>query len=172
MAGDFKNKYGTPATFTQTALDGLASSTTWLAGWTSDSVDNTSLLAVDYLVSGTLQVESSGLTAGEIRVYAYAAFDATPTWPDLFSAGTEGAQGTATLHDTELRDASVVLLWSTVTDTTASRNYPMPPRSIKRAFGDVPPFWALFVAQSTVAALETTGDPNQFYRVPIFKQYT
>ena len=165
-------EYGTPAAFTQTNLDGVASSATWVSGWTSGSVSNTSELAEDYLVSGQFVAESSGLSAGEIRVYAYAAFDATPTWPDLFSSGTEGTEGTATLHDTNTRDYSLVLLWSTATDTTASQPYPMPPRSIRAAFGSVPPYWALFVAQSTGTTLETTGDPNVVYRVPVKSQYT
>lgn len=135
-------------------------------------MNNTSTLAIDYLVSGQFQAESASLAAGEIRVYAYAAFNDTPTWPDLFSAGTEGTEGTATIHDTELRDSAVVLLWSTATDTTASRVYPMPPRSIRAAFGEVPPYWALFVAQSTNTTLETTGDPNVLYYVPVLYQYT
>jgi len=36
----------------------------------------------------------------------------------------------------------------------------------------VPTYWALFVAQSTGAALATTGDPNQIYYMPILGQYT
>lgn len=172
MAGDITLKYGTAAAFTQTNLDGISSSSTWVAGWTSGSVNNTSTLASDYLVSGQFMVESAGLSAGEIRVYAYAAFNTTPNWPDLFSAGTEGTEGTATIHDTEQRDASLVLLWSTATDTNASRVYSMPPRSIACAFGNVPPYWALFVAQSTGTTLETTGDPNVMYYVPVLAQYT
>lgn len=172
MAGDITLKYGTPAAFTQTNLDGVSSSATWVSGWTSGGVSNTTELAEDYLVSGQFMAESSGLSAGEIRVYAYAAFDATPTWPDLFSSGTEGTEGTATLHDTSTRDSSLVLLWSTATDTTASQVYAMPPRSIRAAFGSVPPHWALFVVQSTGTTLETTGDPNVVYRVPVKSQYT
>ena len=172
MAGDIKLKYGTPAALTQTALDGIASSATWVAGWTSGSIDNTTVLADDYLISGTFQAESAGLSAGVILVFAYAAFNATPTWPDLFSAGTEGTEGAATIQDTEIRDSGFVLLAQIVTDTTASRNYPFAPVSIKNAFGSVPPFFAIFVAQSTGTTLETTGDPNQVYYVPVLSQYT
>lgn len=173
MAGDLKLKYGTSTAFTQTNLDGIASSSTWVAGWTSGSVNNTSVLALDYLVSGQFQAESSGLSAGEIRVYAYAAFNDTPTWPDLFSAGTEGTEGTATLNDTTIRDSGIILLWQQTTDTDASRVYVMPPKSIAKAFeGSVPPYWALFVAQSTGTTLETTGDPNVLWYVPVLGQYT
>lgn len=173
MAGDIKLKYGTTQALVQTNLDGLGSSSSFVAGWTSDAIDNTSELATDFLISGQFQVESSGLTAGEIRVSAYGAHNPTgPVWPDLFSSGTEGAEGAATISDTEVRDSAFAPLWSTVTDTSASRVYPMPPRSIREAFGNVPPLFALFVAQSTVAALETTSDPNVMYYTPILYQYT
>lgn len=160
--------YGTDAAFTQTNLDGIASSPSWVAGWTSAAVDNvTSVKAMDYLVSGQFQVESAGLSAGVINVFAYAPLNDTPTWPDLFSAGTEGTEGTATLHDPEIRD-TLRLVASIVTDTTASRYYAFQPVSIASLFGGVvPTYWALFVSQSTGAALETTGDPNQIYYMPI-----
>lgn len=160
--------YGTDAAFTQTNLDGIASSATWVAGWTSAAIDNaTSTKAMDYMVQGQFQVESAGLSAGVINVYAYAALNDTPTWPDLFSAGTEGTEGAATLHDTNIRD-QLRLVASITTDTTASQNYPFMPVSIASLFGGVvPSHWALFVAQSTGAALETTGDPNQIYYQPI-----
>ena len=154
--------YGTDAAFTQTNLDGIASSATWVAGWTSASIDNTSTKAIDYLVQGQFQVESTGLSAGAINVWAYAPLNDTPTWPDLFSAGTEGTEGTATLHDTEIRD-TLRLVVSIATDTTASRYYSFQPVSIRSLFGQMPAHFALFVAQSTGAALETTGDPNQIY---------
>lgn len=173
MAGDIKLKYGTAAAFTQTNLDGISSSSTWVAGWTSGSINNTSDLHLDYLIGGTFQVESSGLSAGQINVSAYAAFNTTPTWPDVFSAGTEGTEGTATIHDTEIRDSAFRLIASITTDTTASRNYPFPPTGIAQLFGGpVPPYFAIFVAQSTGTTLETTGDPNQVYYVPVLAQYT
>lgn len=172
MAGDIKLQYGTDAAFTQTNLDGIASSSNWTAGWTSAAIDNTSTEALDYLVSGQFQVESTGLSAGVINVYAYACLNDTPTWPDIFSAGTEGTEGTATLHDTEIRD-TLRLVASIVTDTTASRYYGFQPVSIASLFGGVvPAHWALFVSQSTGTTLETTGDPNQIYYMPVMAQYT
>lgn len=159
------NPYDTTAAFTQTNLDGVASSSTLIAGWTSASVTSA---ADDYILSGNFQVESAGLSAGNINVYVYTGLNGTSSWPDLFSAGTEGTEGTATIQDTEIRDSAFVLIWSTVTDTTASRNYPMPQIGIAQFFGGVlPPIWAVFVTQSSGAALETTGDPNQVYRTPV-----
>lgn len=173
MAGDIKLKYGTATALTQTNLDGISSSSTWVAGWTSGSIDNTSTLALDYLIGGTFTVESSGLSAGQINVSAYAAFNTTPTWPDVFSAGTEGTEGTATIHDTEIRDCAFRPIVGIATDTSASRAYPFPPIGIAQQFGgSVPPYFSIFVAQSTGTTLETTGDPNQVYYIPVLAQYT
>lgn len=158
--------YRASAALTVTALNGgIASSTTWVAGWTSGTIDNTSDKDLDKLISATFLAASSGLTAGELRVYVYAMLDDS-TWPDIFSAGTEGTEGTATLADTEIRDSAIIPLWSTVTDTTASRVYTMPKQSIAARFGGVlPPKFALFVTHSMVAALATSG--NAVYAVGV-----
>jgi hypothetical protein len=156
---DIKIAYRASSNLTATALNGgVASSGTWVAGWTSGTIDNTSELDIDKLISAQFTVESSGLTAGEIRVYVYAMLDDS-TWPDVFSSGTEGTEGTATIHDANVRDSHFRLLWATATDTTASQKYPMPATSVAAAFGGIlPPKFAVFVTHSTVAALETSGN--------------
>lgn len=169
MPGDLKLKYGTPLTLTVTNLQSLASSSTFLAGWTSAWIDNTSVLADDYLVTGNIAAGSSP-TAGSVRVYAYAQHSDGSTAPDLFSSGTEGTEGAATVHDTEQLDSGLILLWASDIDTTTNDNYTMPPRSIKAAFGAVPRKWALFVAHNSVAALRSSV--NAFYADPILHQYT
>lgn len=172
MAGDIKLKYGaSPLTLTVTNLQSLASSSTFLSGWTSAWIDNTSTLADDYLVSGQIKANNSSVTAGSVRVYAYAQHSDGSTAPDLFSAGTEGTEGASTtVHDTEQLDSGLVLLWSSDIDTTAGDVYTMPPRSIKQAFGAVPRKWALFVAHNTVGALHSSG--SAFYADPVLYQYT
>lgn len=171
MPGDIKLQYGTDVALAQTNLDGIASSATWVAGWTSDAINNTSTEAVDYLITGQLQAESAGLSAGVILVMVYASLSDTPTWPDLFSAGLEGVEGTATLHDTAVRDTLKVGA-SIVTNTTGSRIYPFA-FSVAQLFGGVvPPYFAIFIAQGTGTTLETTGDPNVVHYMPIFQQYT
>lgn len=154
-----KTTYRASSDLTVTALNGaIASSASWLSGWTSGTIDNTSDLDLDKHVSAKFVAESSGLTAGELRVYVYAMLDDT-NWPDLFSAGTEGTEGTATIHDANIRDSHFRLLWVTSTDTTASQVYPMPQTSIANAFGGVMPAkCAIFVTHSMVAALETSGN--------------
>jgi hypothetical protein len=149
--------YRAASNLTVTNLAGIASSSTWIAGWTSALVDNTTNLDLDILVSAKFTVESAGLAAGEIRVYVYDMLDDT-NWPDIFSAGTEGTEGTATLHDTNTLNSSLKYLWSTATDTTASQVYAMPKMSVAAVYGGVlPPKFALFVAQSTGTTLETSG---------------
>lgn len=166
-----KVSYGTAATFTVTNLHSLASSTTLVAGWTSASVDNTTDLAADYLVGGTFATHASNRQAGSIVVYSYAAFNTTPTWPDLFSAGTEGTEGTATIHDSEQRDSGLLLVRAITVDNTASAVYTFPPTSIAQLYGGVvPPFWALFVTSNasttTTAGLASSG--SAIYRIPVF----
>lgn len=167
MAGDLKLKYGTPGTFTTTALNSLANSTT--AGVTTESVDNTSTLAVDYLISGSFTMGTPSSPVA-MKVYAYAAFNTTPTWPDLFSSGTEGTAGAATVHDTEQLDAGFRLLWAAVPDTTTNDILVMPPTSIAAAFGAVPPYFAIFALNNTGAAIHSSG--HAMYYVPILYQYT
>ncbi len=169
MAGDLKLKYGTALTLTVTNLHSLATSSTFLAGWTSAWIDNTSVLALDYLLSGAI-VGGTTPTAGSVRVYAYAQHSDGSTAPDIFSSGTEGTEGTATVNDSEQLDASLILLWSSAIDTTTNDVYTMPPRSIAQAFGQVPRKFALFVAHDTVAALKSSG--NSMFADPILNQYT
>lgn len=151
-----------------TNLQSLASSSTFLSGWSSDWIDNTSVLALDNLVSAAI-VSGTTPTAGSVRVYVYAE-QPDGTDPDLFSSGTEGAQGAATIHDAEQLEASFILLWSSSVDTTTDQAHPMPPRSIAQAFGQLPRKYAIYVAHDTVAALKSTL--NAVYVDPILQQYT
>lgn len=156
-AGDVRQQLRASSALTVTNLQGLASDLQWDSGWTSGTIDNSSYLDLDLWISGKFTAESSGLTAGQIRVYLYTEQDDS-TWPDLFSAGTEGTEGTATVHDTEVLDSGMYLLWSTVTDTSASRVYTMPQTSVLARIGFTPRKCAIYVAHSMVAALETTGN--------------
>lgn len=175
MAGDLKLKYGTDAAFTMTGIEDVDSSTTWVGGWTTGSVDNTSALAVDYLVSGQFTTEGSNRQAGYIYVYAYAALDDAPTWPDVFSSGTEGTVGAATVHSVEARDAGMRLVAAIYVNNTNSAVFTFPPTSIAALFGgSVPNRWALWVTSN---AATTTADwcvasGTTLYYAPVLAQYT
>jgi hypothetical protein len=175
MAGDLKLKYGTDAAFTMTGIEDVDSSSTFTVGWTTDSVNNTSTLAVDYLVSGQFTTESTNRQAGFIYVYAYGAFLDTPTWPDLFSSGTEGSVGAATVNGANQRDSGMRLVATLVCDNTASAVFTFPPTSIAQVFGGVvPSYWALWVTSN---AATTTNDwcvsaGTTLYYAPVLYQYT
>ena len=153
-AGDIKTAYAASSDLTVTNLNGLAASATWVAGWESAAIDNSANLYLDYSVRAKITVESAGLTAGEIRLYLVAELD-DATFPDVFD-GTESAE---TVTDTEIRDAICRLGAFTQTDTTVSRVYYLDCPSVAAVFGgNLPRKFVIFITQSTVAALETTGN--------------
>ena len=158
-AGDVKLAYAASSALTQTALDALASSATHVAGWESDAIDNSTNLYLDYIINAKIQVESAGLAAGQIRLYLVAELE-DASWPDVF----DGTQSAETVTDTEIRDAICRLATVTDTDSTASRTYYLNVPSVAAVFGGtVPRKFVIFLTQSTGAALESTGDPNQVY---------
>jgi len=158
-AGDVKIKYVASSAITVTALNGaIASSATWIAGWGSGTIDNSSALYPDYSINASLVAESSGLTAGEARMYLVAELS-DDAYGDLLSSGTEGTEGAITFHDVNVRDANCRLAAVTATDTTASQVYPMSCSSVAAVFGGVVPRkFFIFITHSMVAALETAGN--------------
>lgn len=153
-SGDVKLAYAASSNLTVTNLNGLAASSTHVAGWESGAIDNTTNLYEDYRVTAKITVESAGVTAGEIRIYLVAPLDDS-TWPDVFD-GTESAE---TVTDTEIRDAICRLAAVTVNDTTASRVYYLEVPSVAAVFGgNLPKKFAIFITQSTGTTLETTGN--------------
>ncbi len=149
-----KAVYAASSNLDVTSLNGLAASSTHVAGWESPTVDNTTNLYLDYRVTAKITVESAGLAAGEIRLYLVGPLDDT-TWPDVF----DGTQSAETVTDTEIRDAICRLAAATQTDTTASRVYYLEVPSAKAAFGGMlPKKFAVFITQSTTTTLETSGN--------------
>ncbi len=144
---------------TVTNLHSIATSSTLIAGWTSVGIDTAAIAATDHLITGQIKVSGTAPTAGTtINLYAYSGLLQTPTWPDLFSAGTEGTEGTATVHDEERRDSGLVHVWSSKVNATTSAVYTIPSTSIAAAFGGVlPADYALFVTQDTGQALNASG---------------
>lgn len=173
MAGDITLKRGSSTALTVTNLHSLASSQTWEAGWTSALIDCST--HIDIMLAGTFTTHASNRQAGSINVYVYAALNDTPTWPDLFSSGTEGTEGAATVHDTEQRDSGMRLVASITVDNTASDVYTFPPTSLAQLFGGtLPTDVAVFVSQNasttTTAGLASSG--SALYYTPVYAQYT
>jgi len=175
MAGDIKLQYVASVALTVTNLHSLASSQSWETGWTSVSINNTANEYADLLLAGTFTTHASNRQAGSINIYCYGALNDTPTWPDLFSAGTEGTEGACTFHDTEQRDSGVRFVASITVDTGASEVYTFQPVSIASLFGGVlPPYLAFVVSQNaattTAAGLASSG--SALYYTPVNYQYT
>ena len=174
MAGNILTEYRASTNLTVTNLHSLAASAGLLAGWTSAGISNTTDKDLDKLVSAQFTTASANRQTGQIQVWAYARLDDS-TWPDIFSAGTEGTQGTATLHDDEQKNECLRLLWSTTTDTGNGEVHNMPPTSVRAAFGGfMPAEFAVFVtsncATSTNACFAASG--NQVTVKGLYESYT
>jgi hypothetical protein len=178
MAGNILLEYIAATSMTVTALHTIDTSATYIAGWSSDSVDNGTNEYEDYLISATFTSAASNRQPGQIYMYAYSnlgetAFSAGT--PDLFSAGTEGSEGAVTVYDTYRRDCGMRLLWACSTDSTASAVYVMPATSLASAFGGwVPDQWALFVTSdiSSSGDVFASGGGSAIYYVPVHHRYT
>jgi hypothetical protein len=172
MPGNILQKYAASVALTVTNLHSLASdSGSYLAGWSSASVNNTSNAYLDYLVGGTFTTHASNRAAGDIRVYVIAALNDTPTWPATAS-GTIGTEGALSFTDTEERDSLCRLLTVLTADTSASSILAFPPTGIAQLFGGMmPAYWALFVTQNvSTAGLAAAG--SAIYHTPVYAQYT
>ena len=176
MAGDIKLQYGTSSVLTVTNLHSLASDQEWDSGWSSETIDNRTNENLDILLSGTFTTHASNRQAGSINVYVYSVLSGvTPTWPDLFSTGTEGTEGAAVIRGTQQRDGGLRLIASMAVDTGASEIYTFPMTSIAAQFGGIlPSVVAIFVAQNcsttTTAGLAAAG--SAIYITPVSAQYT
>lgn len=153
----YKLAYGDATTLT-CAVEGLASSATWVAGLESAVIDNTTNLYFDYLVEGKITVGTSPTSGTEIRVYVVACLDGT-NWPDVFD-GTTGAE---TIVSEGVRDGYAKLLAVLRVDsTTSDRPYSFT-GSIGSLFGGVcPPKCVLFVTHNTGVNLNSTGSNHVF----------
>jgi hypothetical protein len=157
--GAVTTTYRASSNLTVTNLHSIATSSTWVAGWISETIDNTTNLDLDVGVSGKIALGNSA-TAGEIRVYAFAMLDDS-NWPALLSAGTAGTQGTATVTTTTIRDAGMALVFACATraDPGTDDVYPIPMTSLRNAFGGIlPPKIVLFVSHSTGVNLAASGN--------------
>lgn len=174
MAGNIKAGYASSVALTVTNLHSVASSSTWIAGWTSASYSNLTNLYLDYLYGFTFTTHASNRQAGSIDIYVAAALNDTPTWPAT-SSGTIGTEGTLAFTDEEERASLCRLLGSIAVDNTASAIYTFPPTGIAQLFGGVvPPYHAIFVTQNasttTTAGLAAAG--SAVYQTPVYGTYT
>lgn len=155
---NIKLAYAASSDLTVTNLHSLAASQTFVAGWESGAIDNTSNLFEDYRVTAKLTAASANLQAGEFRLYAVGMLDDS-TWPDVF----DGTESTETITDTEMRDAICRLAAFTQTDTGNADVYYLDCPSIAAVFnGNLPAKFVLFgtgsMSTTTTAQLASSGN--------------
>lgn len=170
MASIIQQKYPSTSSVSLTiTLASLATSSTLLVGRESGAVDNTTNLDTDHMLSGKITVGTSPTVSTKIEVLVYAPISmasGTPTYPDVFD-GTESAE---TVTSDNVKFSMLRLAWSTTVDATSDRTYYMEPTSIKDLFGDLPPFWGVFVTHSTGVNLNSTGGNHDLSYFRIQKQ--
>jgi hypothetical protein len=137
-----------------TDLDSLAASATWVAGYGSGVIDNTSNLYVDALLAGRFKANNTAPTAGQIQVWVGGVLNDTPAYPDVFT----GTKGAFTITSADIRNSIMRQAAGIVTDATSNRIYEFAPVSVAALFGGIMPLkWWYFVTHSMVQALNATA---------------
>lgn len=174
MAGNITEKYGASVAPTVTALQSLASSQDWSAGWGSATITNNANNFQDYLVGATFTTNAANRQIGSINIYVIAALNDTPLFPAVAS-GTLGTEGAITFTDSEERDSLCRLLASITVDNSNSAIMAFPQTAIAQLFGGrIPSHFVFYIAQNcsttTTAGLASSG--SAIYYTPIYTQYT
>jgi hypothetical protein len=161
---DIKQFYGTASDATIT-LASLASDTNLLAGRESDAIDNTTTLALDYLISGKVTAGTSPTASRQIEVWAVGSWDGT-NWPDVF----DGTDSTETITALDIKQATCRLLAVMATGNTTDRAYFFGPVSVASAFGGVcPPKFVVFCVHNTGVNLNSTAGNHQIRLQPVYE---
>ena len=145
-------------------LASLATDANLLTGRESTVVDNSSNLYLDYLISDKITTGTSPTTAKCIEVWAYAAQNDTPLYPDVFD-GTDSAE---TITNIEIKQVALRLVAVMTTTSTSNIAYYFPPTSIAQLFGQVPKKWGIFVTHNTGVNLNATGGNHVISAVGIY----
>lgn len=144
--------YGTSTAMTMT-LASLASDTNLLAGRESTAVDNSSTLAVDYIVGGKVTTGTSPTASRVIEVWAYASYDGT-----TYSGGATGTDAALTFASEK---TSLALLQVLPTDATSNHTYEWGPFSIADAFGIMPKKFGIYIVHNTGVNLNSTAGNHE-----------
>lgn len=150
-ASTIKALYGTPQTLTITT-SGLASDGTLLIGRQSSQVDNeTSILALDALLGGSIPTSGSPTANTVIEVWVWASWDGGTTR----TAGMGTTDAGKTLASNGVKHLMALGAAITQSDTTA-RTYDFGPVSVAQLFGgSMPDRWGVWLVHNTGAALGT-----------------
>jgi len=161
---DLKLSYPAASDLTIT-LASLGSDTNLLTGRESATIDNSTNLYLDYLISGKITAGTSPTAARSIEVWAVGSWDGT-NWPDVFD-GTESAE---TITSAEIKASVCRFVAAMATSNTSDRTYHFGPVSLAAAFGGtLPPKFVLFVTHSTGVNLNSTAGNHQIRIQPVFQ---
>lgn len=140
---------GTAITCTSTSL---ASDTNLLAGRQSNVVDNTTVLACDAMLGGTIATTSTPTANTVIEVWIAGSWDGGTTFSAAFASG--GDANFAPVAGNKILMAIATVIQQT--DTTA-RTYTLGPISIAGCFnGVMPQKWGFYVVHNTGQTLGAT----------------
>jgi len=161
---DLKLAYPAASDLTIT-LASLASDTSLLTGRESATIDNSSNLYLDYLISGKITTGTSPTASRSIEVWAVGSWDGT-NWPDVFD-GTESAE---TITSSDIKASVCKFIAAMATSATSNVTYHFGPVSLAAALGGVlPPKVVLFVTHSTAVALNATAGNHQIRLQPVYQ---
>ncbi len=161
---DLKLSYPAASDLTIT-LASLASDTSLLTGRESATIDNSTNLYLDYLISGKITAGTSPTASRSIEVWAVGSWDGT-NWPDVFD-GTESAE---TITSADIKASVCRFVAAMATANTSDRTYHVGPVSRAAAFGGtLPPKFVLCVTHSTGVALNSTAGNHQIRIQPVFQ---
>lgn len=149
---NIKLAFGASAALTCT-LASLATSSTLLVGRESTNINNTSNLYVDYRITAKITTGTTPTVDTEIRIYAYAAMNDTPTYPDTITGTDSGV----TITNAYIREAGLRLLGSTGVSATSNIGYPIACISIAEAYGHCFTRGGLWITHNTGVNLHATG---------------
>jgi len=161
---DIKVYYGTASDLTIT-LASLASDTNLLAGRESATIDNSTALNLDYLVSGKITAGTSPTASRQIEVWAVGSWDGT-NWPDVF----DGTDSDETVTASDIKNAVCRAVAIMATGNTSDRVYYFGPVSLASVFGGVLPVKVvLFVVHNTGVNLNSTAGNHQIRLQPVYE---
>jgi len=174
MAGDLKGKYGTQVALTFTSVNNLEGSASFVAGAVSLAVDNTTALALDYLLTGKLTWSSTAPAAGtyQLDIHAYSNLNDTPDYPLDGAGNALGTDVARTFAQAADKFNATVLAKSLTLYSTASKVYTFSSVPLAPLIGQ-PKFWGLFVTHGVTTSNSrphTSG--NTFWAMPVLAQYT
>lgn len=145
-------------------LASLATSSTLLVGQEATAINNTSNLYVDYRVTAKITTGTTPTVDTEIRIYAYAVMNDTPTYPDTIT----GTNSAVTLTNAYIRDAGFTSLGATGISATSNIGYPIRCLTLAEAFGHCPTRWGLWITHNTAVNLHATAGNHVLTQIGVY----